>query len=488
MYTEQFFHGATFDDFLIRPQKSVVTTRKQVSLKMPLTKRISLGLPLVAANMDTVTGGEMMKTMSLEGGFAFLHRNCSIEQQIAMVADVKKQHSYVIESPLAIHADATVAEAIRMTKEHKIGGLLVEETPGSGILVGILSRRDIEYALMVNDVTSDKVKIFMRPMPLTVASPGVPMSVAEKIMLDSRVEKLPLVEGGNGVYYIRGLITKKDIRVARQKPFSTKDTRGRLSVGAAVGATGDYLERSQALIEAGVDCITIDIAHAHSKVMEQAIDQFRAKCGDVDLVCGNIATGEAAKFLADMGVNAIKVGVGPGRGCRTRLETGFGVPQLQAIREIYLAIGDRIPIIADAGMKNDKDFFLAIACGASTVMSGGTFAGTDESPGELIADPATKLKYKLYRGMTSPEAVIAGSDDGDDIEEKLSTPAEGQSSRIAYVGSVRNILQRIRGHLQSAVSYAGENDLASARTKIAGDPGKYLIRLTGAAEIESFHR
>ncbi len=488
MDKEPIFRGTTFDDFLLRPQYGVLGTRKDADLTMPLTKNLQISLPVIAANMDTVTGADMMKTTSLEGSFAFLHRNCPIETQAQMAREVKRQHSYVIENPSVIHADATIAQAVEMARQRKISSLLVEKTPGSGILAGILSRRNIERALAVNDINNDTVSIFMTPMPLTVASPGVPMSIAKKIMLDSGVEKLPLVEGSDDVWYIKGLITKKDIRTAEQMPNSSKNPRGQLLVGAAIGATGDFLERAAALIEAGTDCIVIDIAHAHSAVMERAINQFRARFGNsADLVCGNIATGEAAKFLLALGVDAVKVGIGPGRGCRTRLETGFGVPQLQAIREVYLALEDKVPVIADAGMKTDKDFFLAIVCGASTCMAGSMFAGTDESPGEFIINPATNQKFKLYRGMTSPQAVIAGASD-EEIEEKLSTPAEGQTVEIPYNGSVKQILHRIKGHMQSAVSYAGEETLKEARQKIAQDPAKYLIRLSEASKRESFER
>ena len=244
--------------------------------------------------------------------------------------------------------------------------------------------------------------------------------------------------------------------------------------------------RAEALINAGVDVILIDIAHAHSSIMEKAIKIFKNKFKDIELIAGNIGTAEGAKFLADLGVDGIKVGIGPGRGCRTRLETAAGVPQLQAIREAYLAVDGKIPIIADGGIKNDKDIFLAIAAGASTVMLGSVLSGTDEAPGIVVEDPTTRQKVKLYRGMTSPEAVVDGTKG--DTEEALSIPAEGQSVRVPIVGSVTDILKRIRGHLQSSVSYAGEESLLAAQNKIAKNPEKYLIRLTEASKAESFDR
>jgi len=480
---EKIFISTTFDDFLVRPQKGVVETRKEVDLTMPLSRNIQISLPLVAANMDTVTEGEMMKAMSLEGAFAFLHRNCPIEKQASMVGYVKRQHSFVIENPLKIHAEAAIAEAQSITESHKISGLLVETAPGSGVLAGILSNRDMRNGA---SFPSSKVKEFMTASDkLITGYPDISMEKAERIMRENKIEKLPLVyENGQ----IAGLITMKDLQLAQQKPYSSKDKKGKLLAGAAIGATGDYLERAYELIKAGVDCITIDIAHGHSAVMEGAVKNFRARFGGFELVCGNVATAEGAKFLLDLGVDGIKVGIGPGRGCRTRLETGFGMPQLQAVREAYLAVGDEIPIIADAGINYDKDIFLAIVCGASTIMSGGIFSGTDESPGQIMEDPSTGQKFKFYRGMTSPEAIIAGSFDENEILEKLSTPAEGQSKKVPYTGPVASILRRVRGHLQSAVSYSGEKTLADARAKIAREPAKYLVRLTRASRKESFER
>jgi len=237
-----------------------------------------------------------------------------------------------------------------------------------------------------------------------------------------------------------------------------------------------------------VDCLLLDVAHADSDVVERAVQAFRRTFKDVPLVVGNVATAPAARWLADLGADAVKVGVGPGRGCRTRLETGAGVPQLQAVREAWLGTEGKVPIIADGGIQNDKDMFLAIACGASTVMLGSMLSGTDEAPGLVVEDPATRQKVKLYRGMTSPEAVTEGADDGEQVAEALRTPAEGQSVRVPYVGSVVAILARVRGHLQSAVSYAGERDLVSAHRKISRDPGRFLIPLSEAARRESFVR
>jgi IMP dehydrogenase len=299
------------------------------------------------------------------------------------------------------------------------------------------------------------------------------------------VEKLPLVDELNR---IRGLITMRDLKLYKQKPHSSKDGRGRLRVGGTIGATGDYLERAEALLAQEVDCILLDVAHADSDMVQAAVKAFRETFKGVPLVVGNVATAPGARWLAEIGADAIKIGVGPGRGCRTRLETGAGVPQLQAVREAYLGTEGKVPIIADGGIQNDKDVFLAIACGASTVMLGSMLSGTDEAPGIVVEDPATRQKVKLYRGMTSPEAVADAAEEEEALAEALRTPAEGQSVRVPYVGSVVGILARIRGHLQSAVSYAGETDLASAHRKVARDPGRFLIPLSDASRRESFVR
>jgi IMP dehydrogenase len=490
----RFFLGKTFDDFLIRPQKGIVKTRRDVSLAMPLSKNLKISLPITGANMDTVTAAKMAKTLAIEGGFGFLHRNCSISEQAEMVRVVKKHHSHIVENPLIISQDETVADAIRLTEEHHVSGLLIEKEKGSGILVGILSRRDLEFAKNVK-AFNEKAAGFHGPnWPLTVADPSISMDAAEKVMLDSRVEKLPLVRMTDGNMHIEGLITLKDLRAAKQKPYSSKDAKGRLLVGAAIGATGDYLERAAELIEQGVDCILMDIAHAHSEVMGKAIESFHAKFGkQVDLICGNVATSEAVKFLLELGVDAVKIGLGPGRGCRTRLETGFGVPQVQAVREAFMAVkhwvdegNEFIPVIADGGMKTDKDIFMAIACGASSVMLGSMLAGTDESPGDKIQNPGTSQWFKRYRGMTSPEAVL------DNLalsgEQGMNTPAEGQEDRVPYVGSVVDVLQRIKGHLRSSVSYSGTTSLNEAWEKIPANPEEYLIPLSEASRKESFER
>jgi len=484
MPLEPEFIGRTFDDFLFRPRQGVVRSRRAVRLTSQLTKSIALELPIVSANMDSVTAADMGRALALEGGLGFVHRAMPIVAQAAEVTRVKRRHGHVVEEPISLPRDATMAEAREVTRRHNITGILIEEQRGSRILAGLLSNRDMPWR---DEALDRKVEEFMTPFErLHVARPEVDVAEAERILFAHRIEKLPLVDGERR---IRGLITKSDLQLGREQPDSTKDARGRLRVGAAIGARGDFLERADALVAAGVDVLLIDIAHGHSDVMRHAVEALRGRHGRVDLIAGNVGTAEGAKFLRDLGVDAIKVGIGPGRGCRTRLETGAGVPQLQAIREAWHAVGEGVPIIADGGVREDKDLFLALLCGASSIMLGSMLAGTDESPGTVIEDPATRQKHKIYRGMTSPQAVFQALYDGNDGEDSpFETPAEGQEMEVPYKGSVVDVLHRIRGHLRSAVSYAGTDSLAAVRSETVKNPVPHLVPLSAAARRESFER
>ncbi|MBP81999.1 MAG: IMP dehydrogenase [Acidiferrobacteraceae bacterium] len=478
--------GKTFDDFLFRPQRGVTTTRASIPLRAQLTGALALELPIVSSNMDSVTGGDMAQTMALEGGLGVIHRGQSIERQSETLARVKRSHSAVIEQPRTLPAGSTIGEARAFARRHKINGILIETRPGSAILAGVLTRRDIPWD-RVHD--SETVETFMTPLAqLKTAGPQVATEEAERIMFEGRIERLPLIDDQHRIH---GLITRKDVRFLRERPFASKDIKGRLLAGAAVGCAGDFLERAQALLEAGADCLFVDIAHGHSQVMQHGIEHLRGQFPDVPLVCGNVATGAGARFMCDLGADAVKVGVGPGRGCRTRLETAAGVPQLQAIREAWCEVGGEISIMADGGVRHDKDIFLALACGADTVMLGSALSGTDEAPGRVIEDPATHSKKKIYRGMTSPEAVMESLYDSEDIEAvdaALATPPEGQEIQVPYRGSVVDILHRIRGHLRSAVSYAGCDSLESAREATLPDPLQHLIVLSDASRRESYER
>lgn len=478
--------GKTFDDFLFRPQKGITSTRAGIPLRSRLTQHIALDLPIVSSNMDSVTGGDMAETMALEGGLGVIHRGQSIERQCETLSRVKRSHSAVIEQPRTLPVGSTIEEARLFARRHKINGILIETKAGSGILAGVLTRRDIPW-----DRSRDKesVETFMTPTSrLKTAPPDVATEEAAKIMFEGRIERLPLIDQE---HRICGLITRKDVRFLRERPFASKDEKGRLLTGAAVGCAGDFMERATALLSAGADSLFVDIAHGHSQIMQTGIEKLRAEFPATPLVCGNIATAAGARFMADIGADAVKVGVGPGRGCRTRLETAAGVPQLQAIREAWCEVGSEISIMADGGVRYDKDIFLALACGADTVMLGSALSGTDEAPGRVIEDPASHTKKKIYRGMTSPEAVMESlydSEDSDAIDEALATPPEGQEIQVPYRGSVVDILHRIRGHLRSAVSYAGCTSLEDARNAILDNPLEFLVPLSESARRESYER
>ena len=481
-----FWVGKTFDDFLLRPQKGITETRRDISLSSVLACDLSLELPIVSSNMDSVTGADMTRAMAMEGGIGVIHRAMSIDRQARKVAQIKRSQSAVIKQPLCLPLGATIQQARKFAANHAITGILIETEPGSNILAGLLSQRDMPWT---TDHDEQPVERFMTPFErLVTDEPGIAIEAASSILFEHRIERLPLVDSERRIH---GLITRRDIFSLRERPYASKDDKGRLLVGAAIGARGDYLDRSAALLEAGADCLFIDIAHGHSAVMEDAVNSFRARFGDMPLVCGNVATAEGARFMREIGADAVKVGVGPGRGCRTRLETAAGVPQLQAIRETWQALGDTIPIMADGGINTDKDIFLALVCGATTVMLGSALSGTDEAPGRVIEDPVTHTKKKIYRGMTSPEAVLESLYDPENVEATdaaLDTPPEGQEIQVPYKGSVKDILHRVRGHLRSSVSYAGEATLQAARAKILNNPEKYLIPLSESSRRESYER
>ncbi len=478
--------GKTFADFLLRPQKGKVDTRHSIPLSTRLAGNLEIGIPIVAANMDSVTEESMARTMAVEGGIGVVHRGMPIVAQAEQISRVKRSHGYQVESPLCLPPESTIREARAFIREHHITGILIEEAVGSGRLAGLLSNRDIPW---IDGFENEPVSRFMTPLNrLTTAAPGIEVHEAERIMFEKRIEKLPLVDQTR---QIAGLITKKDVIMYRQRPHYSKDSKGRLLVGAAIGARGDYLERGAALIAGGVDVLVIDIAHGHAQIMQTAVEACRKSFDPIPLICGNVGTNAGARFLQEIGADAVKVGIGPGRGCRTRLETAAGVPQLQAIREAWCELGESIPIIADGGIQDDKDIFLALMAGASCVMLVSMLSGTDEAPGQIIEDPATGQKKKIYRGMTSPQAVLEALYDTEDPEEiaaALATPAEGQESQVPYRGSVKTILDRMTGHLRSAVSYAGSGSLEEARSQVVPHLTEHLIPLSEASRRESYDR
>ena len=456
-----------------------------MSLTGRFTRHVTLELPIVSANMDSVTESPMARVLALEGGIGVVHRAMPIESQAREIERVKRSHGWVVEEPLCLPRTASLREARDVIRRHGITGILIEESRGSRKLAGLLSNRDLPWG---EGHGAEAVERFMTPFDgLVVGKPGISMEEAERLLYERRIEKLPLVDADRT---IRGLITKSDILLSRERPGSTKDGKGRLRVAAAIGARGDYIDRAAALLDAGADALVVDIAHGHSEVMEQAVRALRTRFRDAELVCGNVGTSEGARFLAELGASAIKVGIGPGRGCRTRLETSAGVPQLQAIHECRMAVGDELPVIADGGVKNDKDIFLALACGASSVMLGSLLSGTDEAPGRVIEDPSTREKRKIYRGMTSPQAVFEAlyDDESGELDQALETPSEGQEVQVPYRCPVRDVLHRVRGHLRSAVSYAGERSLGAVRERVLAAPSEHLIRLSAASRRESFER
>ncbi len=475
-----FFLGKTFDDFLLKPQMGAVSHRSSVSLKSKFSKNIELNLPVVAANMDTVTGPEMCIALAQEGGIGILPRSdaISVETQVDWIKKVKRAENFIITNPYTIFYHQKLSEARTLMKERRVGTLLVVNENNQ--LVGILDAKRRMRLADNSDAELTVAELMTNADEWGYTQEETIDSLEDAVRILKHYDK-PTLPWLDHNFYIRGLIKMKDISNLLHHTWANKDKYGQLRVGVAIGAKGDYLEKSQKLISAGADVIVMDTAHAHSDIIVRAVENFRAHFPDFELVVGNIATAEAAQLYVNKGVSALKVGIGSGRGCLTRMETSFGVPQLEAIRAAWSTVGGQVPIICDGGIRRHGQIALALLTGASSVMLGSFFAGTDEAPGRVITDPATKTKFKIYRGMTSPEVKIEG--DGDRPQN-----IEGQSSRVPYVGSVKDILTSIRQNLQSAVSYAGESNLASARSKIAANPQEYLIPLSVASREESYVR
>jgi len=477
---EDIFVGKTFDDFSIEPQLGVVEHRENVQLKTRFSKNIGLNLPLVAANMDTVTGPKMCIAMAQHGGIGILPRSAAIpiSLQTEWAKKVKRAENFIIAKPYIILISNTVGEARRLMELKKVGTLPVVNE--SNELLGLLTDTMVLFCDDDSDSVSDwMLKIngglqFSRKEILSAQE-------ARQELLRWKISKLPLVDSQ---FKLRGLIMAKDINRLLRHKVANKDSNGRLRVGAAIGATGDYLERADELIKVGVDVIVIDIAHAHNEaVLSKAVEKFREKFGDFELVCGNVATFEGACFLKDLGVQGIKVGIGSGHGCLTRIKTGVGVPQVHAVRSAWHALKDNdIPVVSDGGVRQTGHIPIALAVGASSVMVGSMLAGTDEALGRLIRDPLTGASKKEYRGMTSPQARLATSSE-DSVKN-----VEGRSEEVPYRGSVAEILKSIQQDLQSMVSYSGEADLESARLKFAQDPLQFLVPLSPAAVQESYRR
>ncbi len=439
--------GLTYDDVLLVPAYSEVLPR-DVNTSTYLTKKIKLNVPLVSAAMDTVTEAELAIAIAQNGGIGMLHKNMSIERQAAEVRKVKRSESGMIQDPVTLLETSVVADAFKIMKEHKIGGIPVVTADNK--LVGIITNRDLRFQ---KDMSKPIAEVMTKDNLIT-APEGTNLRQAEEILQNHKIEKLPVV---NAAGFLSGLITFRDILKVKNYPTAAKDEKGRLLVGAAVGVTADTLERVDALVNAGVDVITIDTAHGHSKGVVDKLKEVKAKYPDLQVIVGNIATGSAAKFLADAGADAVKVGIGPGSICTTRIIAGVGVPQLYAVFECAKALrGTGVPVIADGGIKHTGDIAKAIAAGASTVMAGSLFAGVEESPGETIIYEGRK--FKSYRGMGSIEAMEQGSKDRyfQDVEDDIKKLVpEGIVGRVNYKGTLAETMYQYIGGLRASMGYCG---------------------------------
>jgi IMP dehydrogenase len=489
-------HGRTFDDFLFAPQFSVVERRDPaaIDLSSRLSEHITLRRPIVSANMDTVTRAPMAIVQAEEGGIGIVDRGFrpgEIAPQVREVEIVKRTQHGVIADPYTVCPAATLAEAAEAMRRSRVGTLVVVDADGK--LRGLLTERDtrfVDRSLTVQERMTPTERLVLHEGTITLED-------AERVMVTRKVKKLPLVDAAGR---LTGLVTARDILKQKQLPFATRDDRGRLRVGAAIGATGDYLERAAELVAAGADLIVIDIAHGHSVVMARALEQFRKRFPEVELVAGNVATAEGAQFLAERGVNGIKVGIGPGGGCTTRLTTSFGVPQVQALVECRAGLGEaagRIPIVADGGVHRDGALVQALLFGGDTVMLGSAFAGTRETPGDVVqkavlvpeSQKKVKIPFKVLRGMASIEAIKDRLDVEDAAAADLQAiGAEGLEVSVPERGSVRPIVREMVKHLCSAVSYGGAGSLGELRERFMANPQKYVIRLSRAACRESYER
>jgi len=462
--------GLTFDDVLLIPAMSKVLPSR-VDVRTKLTKRIRLNIPIVSAAMDTVTEADLAIALAREGGIGIIHKNLSIIEQAEQVDRVKRSESGLITNPITLSPDQLVSEAKEVMRRYRISGLPVTK---DGILVGILTARDLRF-LEREDV---KVSEVMTRDNLITASEGITLEKATKILHENRIEKLPVVDRKGR---LKGLITVKDIQKRADFPNACKDEEGRLRVGAAVGVGTDALDRVQALIDADVDVIVIDTAHAHSKNVFDTVARIRKKFKDVQLIAGNVATAKAARDLIKLGVDAIKVGIGPGAICTTRVIAGIGVPQITAIMDCA-EVADKagVPLIADGGIKYSGDIVKAIAAGADSVMIGSLFAGTDESPGEIIYYEGKS--YKVYRGMGSIEAMKKGSKDRyfqEDIMEESKFVAEGIEGRVSYKGSLASNVFQLIGGLRAGMGYCGARNIEELKKKAR------FIKITQAGLRES---
>jgi len=460
----------TFDDVLLVPQKSDILPN-EVSLKTKITKNIELNVPILSAAMDTVTEAKLAIALARQGGLGFIHKNMAIEEQAAEIDKVKRNESGMITDPITLNRESTLADADGIMAKYRISGLPVVESDGT--LVGIITNRDLKYRKDLDE----KVETIMTKENLITASVGTTLEEAKEILLENRIEKLPIVDENSK---LMGLITIKDIDNIEEYPNACKDSRGRLRVGGAVGVGADTLERVAALVKSGVDIITVDSAHGHSNGVIQTVKKIREAFPELDIIGGNIVTAEAAKDLADAGATAVKVGVGPGSICTTRVVAGVGVPQISAVNDVYEACKERgIGVIADGGIKLSGDVVKAIAAGADCVMIGGLLAGTEEAPGEEIIFEGRR--FKVYVGMGSLAAMKRGSSDRyfqKESEAKKLVP-EGIEGRVAYKGKLEDVIFQLTGGLKAGMGYCGTATIADLKKD-----GKF-VKITGSGLIES---
>ncbi len=474
MQSNNIIFGLTFDDVLLLPARSEVLP-SEVTLDTILTRNITLGIPLVSAAMDTVTEAPMAIAMAQEGGMGILHKNLSPDRQAIEVDKVKKSESGMIVDPITMDPDRSVSEALDLMAKYRISGVpITEGGKKEGKLVGILTNRDLRFETKLQR----PIREVMTSKNLVTVRPGISLEDAKARLHEHRIEKLLVVDED---YNLKGLITIKDIEKSRKYPNACKDLMGRLRVGAAVGVGDDLQARAPVLVEAGVDILAVDTAHGHSAGVIAGVRELKKTFPDMEVIAGNVATGAAAKELVDAGVDAVKVGVGPGSICTTRVISGVGVPQISAIQDCAAAIkGSGVPIIADGGVKYSGDIVKAIAAGAHSVMVGGLFAGTDESPGELVLYQGRS--YKVYRGMGSLEAMKEGSKDRyfqDDVDIEGKLVPEGIEGRVPYRGPISATVFQMVGGLRSGMGYTGCKDLEELRTK-----AKFL-RISAAGLKES---
>ena len=465
--------GLTFDDVLLVPKFSDISSRSQTNLSTKLSRNISLNVPLISANMDTVTEAPMAVVMAREGGIGIIHRFLTIEEEVNQVLKVKRSGSVMIENPYTIQPEQTIQNAFNLMNEKGVSGLLVTNTDST--LAGILTERDVLF----ESSNSSKLVMELMTKDVITAHVGIDMEQAKLVLKNNRIEKLPLIDENN---HVKGLITSQDIADLEKYPDASKDKKGRPLVGAAVGVKGDFMERTEALIEAGTDVLVVDIAHGHSENAINTVKNIKKAFPDCELIAGNVATSKGTEDLIKAGVDAVKVGVGSGSICITRVITGSGVPQLTAVLDCA-KIGKKhdIPIISDGGTRTSGDATKALAAGASSIMVGSILGGTDESPGSTITKNGKR--FKIYRGMASLGASIGrkSKETGTlDLTEDLNDyVAEGVEAMVPYKGSVTDLIVQITGGIRSGLSYCGAHNIKQMHENAE------FIKMSGAGFAES---